>query len=76
MGSLVQDWPCFDRAHLLECLEDWLGPYLAPVTRLSQLAQIKVLDALRGRLSWDQLQQLEHLLPDRVEGPLRRQTPR
>lgn len=64
-----QTWPACDDESLLQDLEQWLGPYLSGVSRLNQLAKVDVLQALRARLEWSQLQDLDRLLPEKIVVP-------
>ena len=42
----------------------WLEPFLDGITRRSQLSRVPLLDALRSRLSYEQLRRLDELAPD------------
>jgi len=59
---------CTDAA-LLEGLDDWLGPFLAGRTRLSDLQADELGQALRARLDHAQQQALERLAPVAVTVP-------
>ncbi len=52
---------------LLETLEDWLGPLLG--RRIDALDPGAVHEALRNRLTWDEQQQLERLVPPEFASP-------
>jgi ATP-dependent helicase HrpB len=69
MASLEEGWPAFDREALCASLEDWLALYLAPVRRLQDLKKIDLLAALKARLSFAELQQLDRSLPTRIAVP-------
>ncbi|MEE4276963.1 MAG: ATP-dependent helicase C-terminal domain-containing protein, partial [Halieaceae bacterium] len=69
IGRLDQAWPDGSMAALAESLEDWLAPFLAPVRRLADLKKLDLGAALRARLSWEQQQQLDQWLPERIEVP-------
>jgi ATP-dependent helicase HrpB len=69
MGRLEPGWPDASMTGLANTLDDWLGPYLAPVRRLADLKKIDLSAALRARLSWEQQQQLDEWLPERIEVP-------
>lgn len=56
-------------ATLLSGLEDWLGPYLAGVTRMRDLERLDLTAILRGRLDWARQQQLDREAPSRIEVP-------
>ncbi|HET18984.1 MAG TPA: ATP-dependent helicase HrpB, partial [Chromatiales bacterium] len=48
---------------------DWLGPWLDGMTRLAHLARIDLDAALRARLDWGRLQELDRLAPTHLEVP-------
>ncbi|WP_019592468.1 ATP-dependent helicase HrpB [Thioalkalivibrio sp. ALRh] len=54
---------------LLMTLEDWLGPYLAGITRRRDLERLDLAAILRARLDWGHQQQLEREAPARIEVP-------
>jgi ATP-dependent helicase HrpB len=63
------DWPSFEDAALLADLAEWLGPYLAGVTRISQLSRVPLREALLSRLDHRQRRQLDELAPTHVTVP-------
>ena len=63
------DWPAFDEHALLAGLDDWLGPQLEGITRLSQLSRLRLVDALLSRLDYRQQQQLEQRAPTHLAVP-------
>lgn len=69
MAGLNDEWPRFDRATLQETQADWLALYLAPVRKLTELKKLDLLGALKARLSFEQLQDLDRALPDRIDTP-------
>lgn len=69
MATLEPDWPPFDIAALIASLDDWLGLYLEPVKRLKDLKSLALPEALKARLSYDKLKQLERELPERISVP-------
>ncbi|WP_018872289.1 ATP-dependent helicase HrpB [Thioalkalivibrio sp. ALJ16] len=62
-------FPDLRDATLLMTLEDWLGPYLAGITRRRDLERLDLAAILRARLDWDHQQQLEREAPARIEVP-------
>ncbi|WP_018879784.1 ATP-dependent helicase HrpB [Thioalkalivibrio sp. ALE9] len=62
-------FPDLRDAALLMTLEEWLGPYLAGITRLRDLKRLDLAAILRARLDWDHQQQLEREAPARIEVP-------
>lgn len=62
-------WPDFSDAALEEHVEEWLGPYLHPVTTLGQLRQLDFLQILKAALPWPMPQQLDQLAPERYRVP-------
>jgi len=63
------EWPDLADAALLADLEEWLAPYLAGVTRRSQLERLDLAALLRQRLAWEQQQALDRLAPTHVRVP-------
>jgi ATP-dependent helicase HrpB len=68
-SMVAGEWPASDDASLLATLADWLTPWLGGVTRREHLARIPLLDALRGRLTHAQLQQIDKLAPASITVP-------
>ncbi|MDX2221486.1 MAG: ATP-dependent helicase HrpB [Rhodospirillaceae bacterium] len=64
-----QPWPDFADAALVASLPDWLGPFLAGITRRGQLAQIDVREALMAQLTWSMRQRLDDIAPERLIVP-------
>ncbi|WP_018875574.1 ATP-dependent helicase HrpB [Thioalkalivibrio sp. ALE31] len=62
-------FPDLRDAALLMTLEEWLGPYLAGITRLRDLERLDLAAILRARLDWERQQQLEREAPARIEVP-------
>ena len=62
-------WPDCSETGLRDGLADWLGPYAAGLTRLEQLAEIDVAEALAARLDWPQRQALDRLAPTHWTAP-------
>ncbi len=66
---VAEDWPAMDETTLKETLEEWLGPALEGVTRLSQLRTLDLEKLLHRRLSVAQVRELERLAPERIAVP-------
>jgi ATP-dependent helicase HrpB len=58
-----------DDTELLATLEDWLWPLLDGVRRLDRLAASALFEALRNRLSWHELQQIDARAPAVFRSP-------
>ena len=69
MQNLVSGFPDFSEQELIATLEQWLAPFLAQVSRRSQLAQVDWSRALLSRLDYSQQQQLEQLAPTHFTVP-------
>ena len=68
------DWPdCSDAALMADL--DWLLPHLSGVRTESDLRALDLTEALRARLSWDQAQRLDALVPSHFTTPLGRRVP-
>jgi ATP-dependent helicase HrpB len=65
----LADWPASDDAALTASMTQWLGPYLAGITRRDQLARVPLADAMHGRLSSVQRRSLETLAPPTLAVP-------
>lgn len=57
------DWPDLSDAALCEHLEDWLAPWIAGKTRLSDVRRLDLSAILLDRLSWEQRQWLDQQVP-------------
>lgn len=64
-----EHWPDWSDDALKAALADWLGPYLAGVRRLDQIAPDMLRQALEGSLDREQRRALATLAPDRLETP-------
>ncbi len=68
-------WPDMEPAALADRLEDWLGPWVAGIARLSDMARVDLAAALAATLDWHQRQALDRLAPARVTVPSGREVP-
>lgn len=57
------DWPAMDDEALLECLEDWLGPFLGDINTLDQFNKLDAGRILRDSLDWQLRTSLDAALP-------------
>lgn len=57
------DWPDLSDAVLREHLNDWLAPWIAGQTRLSDVRRLDLNAILLDRLSWEQRQWLDQQVP-------------
>jgi ATP-dependent helicase HrpB len=62
-------WPDLSDPHLLATLDEWLGPYLAGISRLDALAALDLVAILGGGMGRDQRQALDRLAPETLEAP-------
>lgn len=69
------DFPDLSEATLMEQIDDWLAPYLRGITTADHWKKFDLLDALRSRLTWEQMQRLDQLAPAHFTTPLGRQIP-
>ncbi|MCH2075686.1 MAG: ATP-dependent helicase HrpB [Rhodobacteraceae bacterium] len=63
----------FEASALLDTLEDWLGPYLAGVTKQADWKGFNPTPALKAILSWEEQQALDQTCPEHYTTPLGRQ---
>ena len=66
------DLPDLSDQALADSFEDWLGPYLAGVSRPGQIKPDDLHAAILGRLDWTQRQIVEKEAPERWKTPLGR----
>lgn len=64
-----ETWPDVSSEHLLVSMNDWLGPYLEPVSLLSHFKKLDLKSILTALLTWEQKQQLDALAPQRLKVP-------
>ncbi len=69
--QLPADWPDFSDTALQAELDEWLGPHLAELRSLGDLARLDWNELLLARLpgGWAQRQELERLAPAHLEVP-------
>jgi len=63
------EWPDVSDAALLAGLEDWLGPYLGRVSRLSHFASLDLSSIVHNMLKWPLPQRLDELAPHHIKVP-------
>lgn len=68
-GASDPAWPPVSDDALLATLNTWLAPWLDGITRRDHLSRLKLTDALRGLLTWEQQRELERLAPIHLEVP-------
>jgi ATP-dependent helicase HrpB len=64
----VADFPAFSKDALAADLA-WLEPFLEGATRRPQLSRVRLLEALRARLTFDQQRRLDELAPTHIGLP-------
>jgi ATP-dependent helicase HrpB len=69
------DLPDMSQAALLDSLEDWLLPHLSGIKTAEQWKKFDLLDPLRARLDWPQMQLLDREAPAHFTTPLDRKIP-
>jgi ATP-dependent helicase HrpB len=62
-------WPAVADADLEQALADWLGPFVTGMTRLAQLRQAPLQQALTSLLSYQQQRLLEQEAPSHITVP-------
>jgi ATP-dependent helicase HrpB len=62
-------WPDIGDAALKATVHDWLPPYLAGITRLSDIAKLDLHAILRGSMDWDLASRLDRELPTHLSLP-------
>lgn len=67
--TLGDPWPAVDEAHLLDTLDQWLGPHLSGVASLDQVARLPLGRLLLDSLDWRLRSQLDTLAPTHLTVP-------
>jgi ATP-dependent helicase HrpB len=62
-------WPDLSDARLKAGVQDWLGPYLSGVTRLSEVEKLDLHAILRAMMDWDLAARLDRELPTHLVLP-------
>jgi ATP-dependent helicase HrpB len=62
-------WPDLSDRHLMDTLDQWLGPYLCNITRRAHLQQLDLRRILRALFSHEQLRDLDRLAPEYLAVP-------
>ena len=62
-------WPDMGDQHLLDTLEEWLGPYLTSFTRLAQVRRIDLKTLLHALINWKQHKELDLQAPTHLIVP-------
>ncbi len=62
-------WPDLRDEALLKSLEEWLGPYVGKITRMSHFGQLDLSSILRNILPWPLPQHLDALAPQSILVP-------
>jgi ATP-dependent helicase HrpB len=63
------DWPRVDDEYLKEQLEQWLMPFLDPVSNLKDIRKLDLMSMLESMLTWQQRTELNTLAPTRFKVP-------
>lgn len=63
------EWPDMGDAALLRRLPEWLGPWLAGMSRMSHLRDLDLVAVLRAELEWARLQRLDAIAPTHIAVP-------
>ncbi|MGR3519372.1 MAG: ATP-dependent helicase HrpB [Roseovarius sp.] len=71
----MPDLPDMSEAALMDTLETWLLPFLGGVKTARDWKAFDMLDVLRARLTWDQMQALDSSAPAHFLTPLGRKIP-
>ncbi|MCW3084742.1 MAG: hrpB [Bacteroidetes bacterium] len=64
-----ENWPDVSSEKLLETQEEWLGPYLININKLTELQKLNLNEIIRSILPWELSQKLDELAPAKLEVP-------
>ena len=68
-NKLIQNWVNLSDENLLSSVQDWLAPFLDGITRKSQLLNLDMVEVLRSLFVYEQLKELDHLVPTHLTVP-------
>ncbi len=68
-GAMQSRWPDLSDDALLATLEDWLLPFLGPVSRISDFTRLDLRAILQAQLPWPLPLELERQAPERLAVP-------
>ncbi len=63
------EWIDLSDEHLLETLEEWLGPYLTGIANRQQLERLPMTEIIKGMFTYKQLRELDELAPTHLVVP-------
>ncbi len=66
---VADDWPVLDDDTLLKTLDIWLAPFLAGMTKRSDLKSLNMVTTLKSQFSHAQLKELERFAPSALQIP-------
>jgi ATP-dependent helicase HrpB len=64
-----EQWPDVTSEHLLNTVEDWLPPFLQPVTKLADFTRLDLQGIIASILPWELNRKLDELAPLKLEVP-------
>jgi ATP-dependent helicase HrpB len=64
-----ESWPSASNEYLLEHLEEWLGPFVSGVTKLTDLERMDIASILKSILPWQLQSKLDVLTPEKLAVP-------
>ncbi|MCK6648948.1 MAG: ATP-dependent helicase HrpB [Bacteroidia bacterium] len=64
-----ENWNDVSNEHLLDTLEEWLGPYLTNINKQSELKQLNLCQIITSSLPWELASKLDALAPSKIEVP-------
>jgi ATP-dependent helicase HrpB len=69
LGEYLEEFTGLSEAQLVAEFDDWCAPYLTHIKSWAQLKQLDILSLLKARLSYQQLNTLEHAAPTHFMAP-------
>ncbi|MBI1804240.1 MAG: ATP-dependent helicase HrpB [Ignavibacteriae bacterium] len=66
---VASDWPNLGDEHLMNTLDEWLGPCLDGIMKRSQLARLDMSTLMNALLSYEQLHHVDRLAPTHLVVP-------
>jgi ATP-dependent helicase HrpB len=64
-----ESWKGWSDEALIEALEDWLAAFLVEVNSRNGLKRINLAAAMKARIGWNKLKELDRMAPEKLEVP-------
>lgn len=64
-----ESWPDISESALLASVDNWLTPFLAGITKQTELEKLDIKNILTSLIPWEMQSRLDHLAPEKLQVP-------